>query len=140
MFRVSRHLIRSAALRRPLLLSVMVAGVLQGTSGGHMLLVKHTRCAEHGELVHNEGSHVHQTGERTSTRRTASLGAVRDTGGAAHEHCTLLGDRQDALAAPCGSQVCRLVDAGWQPPAFDDTWSTTGPQLFRLAPKHSPPA
>ena len=121
-------------------LAGLFAVFLQGSSAGHMLLVQHTRCAEHGELVHDGDAHRHVAGEHAHVD-TASVPGMPDLGsGEAHDHCALSVDRRDALvsiAAPAGSTLVGEAPRGV---ALADAFVPTDTSRFQLAPKNSPPA
>jgi hypothetical protein len=125
---------------RPAIAIVAIAGLLaQGSTAGHMLLVKHTQCLEHGELVHGELDHRH-SGDTAGSE----LPGLRNDEGAGtesgHDHCTHAAERRDALVEVAPTQC---------PMAFPDLAtlriSMTTPcvgrsALLRFAPKNSPPA
>ena len=105
-----------------------------------MLLVEHTRCAEHGELVHGDQAHPHHAEADAGTDRTALRSASKDGAEDTHEHCAFAVDRRDALieivdAQPFGSLVEAL---GSMPSA--SPFVALDAERFRLAPKNSPPA
>jgi hypothetical protein len=118
----------------------LLALILQGSTGGHMLLVEHSRCTEHGELVH--GHAPDDLGAATREQTQGSAFETRSEGGsdAAHEHCGLSANRRDALAT--------IVDARLHPEVVETVErllvrrAALAPQttLIRIAPKNSPPA
>ena len=76
----------------------VIALLLQGSEGGHMLLVEHTRCAEHGELVHASETHDHVVDDAAKALHR-TFEAAADLGDEeAHEHCSHAADRRDAAA------------------------------------------
>ncbi|TFH32908.1 MAG: hypothetical protein E4H00_00225 [Myxococcales bacterium] len=118
----------------------MLGLFLQGSTGGHMLLVEHSTCVEHGELVHNSEAHAHAS----EGHRHADFAAVHPTQSGdseqAHEHCALSFDRRDALASVDTSPVYRprvdlVRDLG-----LTDAFVAPFAARFRIAPKNSPPA
>lgn len=127
-------------IRRACVLAGMLGLFLQGSTGGHMLLVEHLRCVEHGELVHNSQAHAHVS----AAHRDADLAAVHATrdgdSDQAHEHCALSFDRRDALtsvdpaplSAPPVDAVVGVV--------LTDAFIAPTAARFRIAPKNSPPA
>ena len=130
----------SAMIRRVCALGALFALFLQGSSGGHMLLVEHTRCAEHGELVHQGVAHEHAAHAHTD-RHTAAFESASDEGSdGAHEHCALTADRRDALGTVAESPVLTRVDATMEDVAFARTIFTSGASRIHVAPKNSPPA
>ena len=127
-------------IRRACVLASLLALFLQGSSGGHMLLVEHTRCPEHGELVHNgdadpqlAGKHAYE--DATSVHGTPDAGADE-----AHDHCALSVDRRDAIgsigAALTSARVCEPLRNS----ALSDAFVASDASRFRIAPKNSPPA
>ena len=125
-------------------LACVLAGIsglfLQGSNGGHMLLVEHSRCAEHGELVHSGDAHPHVATAHTHGDSAAVHGTPDDGSNEAHEHCALSVDRRDAPL----SIVAWMVSTRYAPAAPDltvaDAVVVTRTVLLRLAPKTSPPA
>ena len=127
-------------IRRACVLVGLLTLFLQGSSGGHVLLVEHTRCAEHGELVHNGDAHRHVAGEHAHVD-TASVRGMADPGsGEAHYHCALSIDRRDAFVSIC--TPARSTHAFETPHASapTDALVVTRAARFRIAPKNSPPA
>jgi hypothetical protein len=140
MLRATRHLPGSTMIRGACALGGLIALLLQGSSGGHMLLVEHTRCAEHGELVHVDEGHHHPGAWRVETDGAAFLGTSNEGSDEAHEHCAPVVDREDGLLHVTAAQ-CSPSLAGPDQPAM----STRAPapvdrRRFRIAPKNSPPA
>jgi hypothetical protein len=109
----------------------------------HFLLVPHTICAEHGELLelgeegaaHAAASREHRAdGDRQP--RAASPEAV-----AAHEHCQVLARGQREQALPQGSFVALVPVAPPQAACIFGTPAALARALsaLTLAPKTSPP-
>ena len=110
----------------------------------HQATTRHTRCAEHGELVHRNGDggavaatdvgHTHPGPERALRDRPTS-GPVDP-----HEHCpfpcatpaSVVGARRAAAVVATPDHA--IVAIRREPPAL------VGRHLFRSAPKTSPPA
>jgi len=118
----------------------LLALFLQGSTGGHMLLVEHSRCAEHGELVHGGEPHPHSVTRALQLPSPAVWGTPDAGSKDAHEHCSVSANRRDVLDA--------IVDAGapehrYEAPqalsAHDPVIVAPTPR-FRVAPKTSPPA
>jgi hypothetical protein len=125
-------------IRRACVLVGILGLFLQGSNGGHMLLVEHSRCAEHGALVHHGDAHPHEVAEyadATSVQGTPDLGSDE-----AHEHCALSSDRRDASVAIGASLVVANSASTSQVTAQADAFITSQSALFRIAPKNSPPA
>lgn len=116
----------------------LLALVLQGSSGGHMLLVEHAKCAEHGELIHRAHGH----GIDTATEPGRSLRSTTDPESkASHDHCLLAAERRDALkpVADAWVAIVLTIDAPDCFPVVDSALPENAPR-FRVAPKNSPPA
>lgn len=126
-------------IRRSCALMGLLALLLQGSSGGHMLLVEHRQCAEHGELVHGGEAHAHGPHAPSTAGELATL--VADEAGAdeAHDHCLLCADRRAAEAENAASSVIDIArrDEEVAPRTIHDL---AGPTRHRIAPKNSPPA
>ena len=130
----------SAMVRRVCVLMGMLGVFLQGSTGGHMLLVEHTRCAEHGELVHGDASHHHGSGDPADVNGPALSGIAEGSAEESHEHCALSVDRRDAQHRIADSPTVACLDQAGE--AFEPRIAapTTDPRRFRIAPKNSPPA
>jgi hypothetical protein len=128
-------------IRRCCIVAALLALVLQGSSAGHMLLVQHSRCAEHGELVHGGKRHGHDPSGRIDAG-SAAIGGLADPGSdETHEHCALWSDRRHAVAAIPQAQIglALLCDAqGFA--ALVQQRIEADSSRFRVAPKNSPPA
>ncbi len=110
-----------------------------------MLLVEHTRCAEHGELVHDARGHDSLNHQRAAVPHAAAdvagfEGAGGDASDPAHEHCAPLADRHDATVAIASVEVPSPLLL----PTLDGPFTATAvlprESRFRVAPKNSPPA
>jgi hypothetical protein len=117
----------------------MLALFLQGSSGGHMLLVEHTRCAEHGDLVHAGETHHHGAAEVDEADVVTLHGAPAESGEESHEHCAFSADRRDALASAAGTQALRWTPEEAIAASPVAHRHESRPELFRVAPKTSPP-
>ena len=127
-------------IRRACILAGILGLFLQGSNGGHMLLVEHSRCVEHGQLVHDGGGHEHAAEEHSHPDAPAAHGTPDAGSEEAHEHCALSIDRRDALVAIAAPLVsARCVEAPLAS-AVADALVVTGADRFRQAPKNSPPA
>jgi len=130
----------SLMIRRACVLAGLLTLFMQGSSGGHMLLVEHTRCAEHGELVHDGDAHRHVAGEHAHADSTSVHGTPDASSGEAHDHCALSIDRRDAFVSIC--TPARSTHALETPHASapTDAFVVARTARFRIAPKNSPPA
>ncbi len=102
-----------------------------------MLLVEHTKCAEHGELVHD--AHGHPV-DLTADVDRSLRGTSDPEREASHDHCSLATERRDAVTPIVDAWVTglRTIDASdrFQ---MEEAWFENAPR-FRVAPKNSPPA
>ncbi len=130
----------STMIRRTCVLVGLLALFLQGSSGGHMLLVQHTRCADHGELVHPGDAHPHVAAEHAQPDSAAVHGTPDAGSDKTHEHCSVSANRRDGLVAivdaPASAHVCAMPHGV----AVAHEFIVTDPARFRVAPKNSPPA
>ena len=117
----------------------LLALFLQGSNGGHMLLVEHRQCAEHGGLVHGGEAHAHESHAPSATEASATVDAHEEGADDSHEHCLLCADRRATAAASADSLVIDMSarNAAPTPQTADEL---AGPPLHRTAPKNSPPA
>jgi len=127
-------------IRRACALAGLLALLLQGSTGGHMLLVEHTRCAEHGELVHRGDSHERVDSEHAHADVAALEGTPSQGSGEAHDHCALSVDRRGAVAAIVSPELLTKALEVAQGFAPTDAQVLTRAARFRIAPKNSPPA
>ena len=143
---------RSAAARR--LASRLLAGIValvclgaQFSSFAHLLLVHHSVCWEHGDLIHDEPSVAPDGSPRSVLAARAQRGPALEAsalvkGAHEHEHCAALTERRDRVAS------CPPATSLPAPPAREhealgvapDLQSFSGIPLILLAPKNSPPA
>ena len=136
----SHSTVGSAIIRRLCAFGSLLAIILQGSTGGHMLLVEHVRCAEHGDLVHSGEGHAHQSELHTETEVAAIDGGTDSGPEDAHEHCAMSADRRDAPAPLADAQqIAGAHAADATVSLIASPLATTAP-LYRLAPKNSPPA
>jgi len=126
--------------RRAFAFGALVALLLQGSSAGHMLLVEHARCAEHGEWTHESGHHVQAPRLQAEGTALEGVPPTPHENEASHEHCTVATERRDGVAGQAFVPVDRSPVETQDPDRiagalglFDST-----PRL-RLAPKSSPP-
>ncbi len=105
-----------------------------------MLLVEHTRCAEHGELVHDAEAHHHGGPSQRESGLPVFRGASEDGSDETHEHCALTADRRDALPLIVGAQASAPLAEPEQSFALTHPFLPFESRRFRVAPKNSPPA
>ena len=127
-------------IRRFCVLGALLALVLQGSTGGHMLLVEHSRCAEHGELVHGHASRdlAADTGEQA---RGPAFETRHEQGAdEGHVHCALSANQRDVLAVIVEAQLCPRVAETSEHLVVERADLSPQAKPFRIAPKNSPPA
>ena len=100
----------------------------------HLLLVPHTRCAEHGETVH-EG-HVVET-RRVPLADGVALAPAASDGGEDHDHCQAASDRRTWSGE---QSTCDVAILAIEAVAFVVVETESAPRaVYRTAPKASPP-
>lgn len=127
-------------IRRACALGSLLALVLQSSTGGHMLLVEHTRCAEHGELVHGGEAHHDAAGGDAHNGSAAAQGAADARGDEAHHHCSLWSDRRDGLASIDDADAWFQVAEARADFTLRSAVIVPRTPRFQIAPKTSPPA
>ena len=127
-------------IRRACLLAGILAVFLQGSNGGHMLLVEHARCPEHGELAHNGESHHHETGGHAESDSPTFQNTSTDRPEEAHEHCGFSADHRNALIAISGAQLSTHAYETRVDFVLASVFVGPSGARFRIAPKNSPPA
>ena len=127
-------------IRRACLLAGMLAVFLQGSSGGHMLLVEHARCAEHDALVHDGEGHHHEAGGHAEADSPAFQSNSDDPAEDAHEHCAFSADHRNVLVAIGDAQLSTHAYEAREDFAFASVFVGPSGARFRIAPKNSPPA
>jgi len=128
-------------IQRSCALVALLSLFLQGSSGGHMLLVEHHRCAEHGELVHGGEPQQHAAPEKARAASVELLaGMPTSDSDEAHEHCSAFANRRDAHLAALGTRAPEHRFEESQDTAVRGATVAVGTPRFRVAPKTSPPA
>ncbi|MDH4283231.1 MAG: hypothetical protein OEV36_11305 [Myxococcales bacterium] len=138
--------VRHQTARSPLILRLcarltIAALLFVGSQSGHLMLIEHVRCAEHGELAHGTAVHHPATPEPSNGVRSVALPDHRPADAGAHEHCALTADRREAILQidHAGVAAARLREERMRAPEGHDRDLRTGAR-FRIAPKTSPPA
>ena len=105
----------------------------------HMGLVRHERCAAHGELMHATTDEA-CADAAPGCEDQGGVSVVFDRGGEAehaHDHCQVVAERSATPARPCiAAPVAPIVAP---PLALAPARPRPIVALFRLAPKASPP-
>lgn len=101
----------------------------------HEATTKHVRCAEHGELIHGDAT--------TKTGAPALDPVARERPPAAtrgHEHCSLMSAmRESRVVSPAPAIVPAPVAIRDLAVGMPRVVSARGADLYRTAPKTSPP-
>ena len=102
-----------------------------------MLLVEHTKCAEHGELAHGAHGHPGELGADAgqALRSTSDRGLE-----ASHDHCSLATNRRDAVTPIDGASVAGVLTILAPDRLEIEVAPSEIAPRYRLAPKNSPPA
>lgn len=145
-----------AELRRPLgvrmlaWVLVLLGLVAQVSDLVHFLLVEHTICAAHGELIHGSGhDHGEEAGapdplttfDETQREAEGSTWARSGVSDDDHEHCAVRSDRRETWTPPAGPSCVAVVAWTRSSPVANSASadSATAIPLLFLAPKNSPP-
>ena len=134
-----RHKSRGARCLTTAVACAVLLGQLAGLA--HQLVVRHTACAEHGELLH--------AGDTSSERRLAPASDAALTARATdafsssddgHDHC-LVASHRSAYRAPPAAVAPASDRDGAVPLAVvaPDAPRPAAVAVFRTAPKNSPP-
>jgi len=120
------------------LLLAFVLVVSQASAWFHAVAISHVACLEHGEAVHGAfASPAPADAARAADQGEVDADLATDAG---HDHCAnaaLLRWRDVALTAPA-NPLFVLTARAPAPAPFAIVF--TGTDLFRLAPKTSPPS
>jgi hypothetical protein len=136
--RVARGWRATARARGPFWIAGVLACLLPQLAGiAHHVMVQHSRCAEHGELVHT-GIVASATDSRRDLA-TPSLQRSASDAAESHEHCAIVVEsRKLLISAP----TLALADAPTMVEATRWLLATTpdtGRSRYSFAPKTSPP-
>lgn len=123
-------------------LTALVCFAAQLLGFAHLLLVRHSTCAEHNEVVHVGP----QTGARATSppaarpSRVQQLPAGADSHGDSHCLLAISRRRDQALPAPDSILLPEAPPVANAPRTFVHLTAVPAVPLLRLAPKNSPPA
>ena len=114
---------------------IALALVAQFSQAAHLVLVKHSLCAEHGELVHGSQRALAKDPSRGVPN---SVSAAAHDGAKDHEHCPALLNNKNRVVPPASADIIHVVPL---PPdvAMVDTLTPVIVDVLRHAPKNSPP-
>ncbi len=114
----------------------------QLASLSHLVLVRHTVCLEHGELIHPDEASARgvATTHLSESLASALRPAPEATGSHGHEHCAIAAHRRERVVVLAASALALELPA--EGPRLSP--GTTDAQLtpravYRFAPKSSPP-
>jgi hypothetical protein len=122
------------------LLALLLCGSSLGETA-HLVLVQHAVCTEHGELIElHDGATAAASVAADTHEEGTRVAAPADEG--EHEHCQLLGRKQQDLTLPEGAAAAAISQApGAGRAALHESPTALAPlSALSLAPKTSPPA
>ena len=121
------------------LLLFALAGQL--SSLWHLAVTRHAVCLEHGELIHTAEDGAGARAPAGTERRLAALQA-RDADGAehGHDHCAVAAHRRSSVLFRVAASVgLAPPTTGHDAATHTAAARTSGREIFRFAPKASPP-
>jgi len=107
----------------------------------HEATTTHVRCAEHGELIHRDATlanieGVEEGAGRDATVRDPVAGSIQS-----HEHCSLTSATRESRLVPHPPAIASAqVATSRLALALPRAETARGGDLYRTAPKTSPPA
>lgn len=106
----------------------------------HLFLVVHTRCAEHGEVIHEDAHATPRTSQAAPAGdlTTWDDAAPADSHDGADHHCETFAERRDVRTDRPVDPSVLVVVAATPTPLLLEARAPARP-LYRLAPKVSPP-
>src|SRR5262245_8808103 len=109
---------------------------------GHLLLVAHERCAEHGELIHAEhAASPQRAADEASDGALAPTTAHQGQSASdSHEHCDALAIAHTPVSPGVAIDEVRLLDGYLLPWSLRPGVGERAVDVLFLAPKNSPPA
>jgi len=110
---------------------------------GHLLVVRHTICPEHGEAIHSASSS--QVQAMRPGHQSAAADPALDSGATpaehAHDHCLARANTRERFALlPVPELVPGPLLAAATPPSPSVVGAAPALALLRVAPKNSPPS
>jgi len=103
----------------------------------HEATTPHIRCAEHGELIHGEGTSTVAASSTSHATIERGLDGARPD----HEHCQLTCSGHELRSVPRPPVVGTAPSIAFELPAPPQhVVHVRGTTLYRTAPKTSPPA
>ena len=110
----------------------------QASSFAHLLLVRHTACATHQNLLEETGEHA-TNAKAAAPNNQNTLEQQTDNPTHSHEDCLLCAQKQKLATVPEVNPVLLLLVSCLAPRAPTHFVLLSSQDLFLLAPKNSPP-
>jgi hypothetical protein len=117
--------------------AALVLLAAQATGTLHLLVAPHETCPLDGELVERAPN---TDAARARPERLARDRLARGGGAHAHDRCLATPGETDAVPTSLDAPAPVALDARPHRPALRAWAAPTGPPLYRVAPKTSPPA
>ncbi len=113
---------------------------------GHLMVVRHVTCPEHGDIIHagqpHEASHALPSDD--DAEDASSRPCIEGTGPRAegvHDHCFICTSTHERFALlPPARQATSSIEAARPIPLSSESGPFTTVDLIVLSPKNSPPA
>ena len=110
---------------------------------GHLLIVRHTICPEHGEAIHSGSPNETQALPLTNEGATSdpSSGSGAPPAEHAHDHCLAQANTRERFALlPAADSMPGPLLLAPPRPSLAAVAATPAVAVLRLAPKNSPPS
>jgi hypothetical protein len=110
---------------------------------GHLLIVRHTICPEHGEAIHSNSPSEAQAMPPTheGTAADPALGGGAPPAEHAHDHCLARANTRERFAVlPAPDSTPGPLLAATALPSLSAVAVAPAVAVLRLAPKNSPPS
>jgi hypothetical protein len=108
---------------------------------GHLLIVRHATCPEHGDVMHAGQWHEARLARFDAVEGRASLGGSVPRAESGHDHCLIctLTHERFALLPPAGASATPIESAIGLPSRLD-TSPFAPVAVIAFSPKNSPPS
>jgi len=110
---------------------------------GHMLVVRHVTCAQHGDVVdsgHPREALYSQPVAAENGRHLAAIQGTAPQAEAAHDHCVVCSNTKERFALPSPDrQAGPRVEVALRIPSSFEPGPFAPIDLIALSPKNSPP-
>jgi hypothetical protein len=114
---------------------------------GHLLLVSHVTCPEHGDIIHAGQGHEDSPGQRAAWEDTLGRPSRPSIEGESlraenvHDHCLICTSTHERFALiPPASQRSASIEVAVSLPSSSHAGPFAPVDLIVLSPKNSPPA